>query len=89
MNLRLMLVAVLMTVSGAVYAAKGYQVTGPVTELTDSKIVVTKGTEKFEVARNPQTKVTGGELKVGDRVTVYYDMTATDVEVKTDKKMKK
>ena len=71
------------------HAGKGYQVTGPVTELTNSKIVVMKGKEKFEIARTPQTKVTGDELKVGSKATVYYEMTATEVEVKADKKAKK
>jgi hypothetical protein len=86
---RALLFAALLTATSSAFAAKGYQVTGPVSELTDSKIVVMKGKEKFEIARNPETKVTGGELKVGDKVTVYYDMTATDVDVKADKKMKK
>jgi len=59
----------------------GYQVTGPILELTDTKIVVQKGTEKWEIARTPETKVTG-ELKVGAKVTINYTMTATAVEAK-------
>jgi hypothetical protein len=62
-----------------------YQVTGPVLELTDSKIVVQKGKEKWEIARTPDTKVTG-DLKVGSQVTVEYSMTAKSVAVKGDKK---
>lgn len=62
-----------------------YQVTGPVLELTDSKIVVQKGKEKWEIARTPDTKVTG-DLKVGANVTVEYSMTAKTVAVKGDKK---
>src|SRR3954465_5669038 len=60
------------------------QVTGPVLEVTDSKIVVQKGKEKWEIARTPDTKVTG-DLKVGSKVTVEYTMAAKSVEVKTDK----
>ena len=62
-----------------------YQVTGPVLELTDTKIVVQKGKEKWEIARTPDTKVTGN-LKVGANVTVEYTMTAKAIEAKADKK---
>lgn len=64
-----------------------YQVTGPVLEVTDAKIVIQKDTEKWEIARTADTKVTG-ELKAGSKVTVQYTMTATTVEVKPDKNAK-
>ena len=66
-------------------ADKTYQVTGPVLEVSDTSITVQKGKEKWEVARDKDTKVTG-ELKVGAKVTIEYRMTATKVEVKTDGK---
>jgi len=69
-------------------SAFAYQVTGPVLEVTDSKIVVQKGKEKWEIARTPDTKVTG-DLKVGAKVTVEYTMTAKSVEAKADKPKKK
>ena len=62
-------------------AAKTYQVTGPVLEVTDDHITVQKGTEKWEIARDASTKVTG-DLKVGAKVTIEYRMTATSAEVK-------
>jgi hypothetical protein len=62
-------------------ADKTYQVTGPVLEVTDSVITVEKGKEKWQLARDKDTKVTG-ELKVGAKVTVEYRMTATTIEVK-------
>jgi hypothetical protein len=62
-------------------AALGYQVTGPVLEVTDSKIVVEKDKEKWEIARDKDTKV-NGDLKKGSRVTIQYRMTATSVDVK-------
>lgn len=65
-----------------------YQVTGPIVEVTDTMITVMKGKEKFEVARDSNTKVTG-DLKVGDKVTIMYTMTAKEVEVKADKSAKK
>jgi len=58
-----------------------YQVTGPVLELTDTVITVQKGKEKWEIARDAGTKVTG-DLKVGAKVTVHYTMTAKSVEAK-------
>ena len=66
---------------------KTYQVTGPVLELTATKIVVQKGDEKWEIARSDKTKVTG-DLKVGAKVTIHYTMTAAEVEVKTTEKKK-
>ena len=67
--------------------AMAYQVTGPVLEVTDSKIVVQKGKEKWELARDAGTKVTGS-VKVGDKVTVEYRMTATSIEAKGGDKAK-
>jgi hypothetical protein len=80
-------VRVLFTVAGIALAgsAWAYQVTGPVVEVTDTKIVVMKGKEKWEIARTPDTKVTG-DLKVGSKVTIEYSMTAKSVEVKPEKK---
>jgi cytochrome c1 len=69
-------------VAGSAWA---YQVTGPVLEVTDTKIVVQKGKEKWELARTPDTKVKG-DLKVGSQVTVEYSMTAKSVDVKPAKK---
>lgn len=64
-----------------------YQATGPVLEVTDSKIVIQKDKEKWEIARTAATKVTG-EVKVGAKITVQYTMTAASVEVKPDKDAK-
>lgn len=62
-------------------AAMAYQVTGPVIDVTDTKIVVEKDKEKWEIARDKDTKVTG-DVKKGGRVTVQYKMTATSIEAK-------
>ena len=69
-------------------SVKTYQVTGPVLEVTPTMIVVQKGNEKWEIARDPGTKITG-DLKVGAKVTIYYKMFATEVEVKPAAKEKK
>ena len=79
-----------MALTGAAFAGSpsSYQVTGPVTAVDDSMITVMKGKEKFEVARDSSTKVTG-DLKVGDKVTIMYTMTAKEIEVKTAAKTDK
>jgi hypothetical protein len=60
-----------------------YQATGTVTEVDSSKIVLEKGAkkERFEIARDSNTKA-DTEPKVGDKVTVHYTMTATNIESK-------
>ena len=63
-------------------ASKTYQVTGPVVEVRSDAIVVKKGADNWEIARDSSTKVTGGEPKVGDKVTIMYRMTAASIEVK-------
>jgi len=68
--------------------AKTYQVTGPVLEVNDSMIAVQKGKDRWEINRDANTKVTG-DLKVGEKVTVTYTMSATDIEVKPGKGAKK
>jgi hypothetical protein len=60
---------------------KDYQVTGPVLDLKDDVIVIQKGTEKWEIGRDKDTKV-DGDLKKGSRVTIKYKMTASSIEVK-------
>lgn len=67
--------------------AKGYQVTGPVLEVTPTTITVQKGNDRWELARDSKTKIKG-ELKVGSKVTIYYTMVATEVEVKEAKEAK-
>src|SRR5215813_14217702 len=74
--------------SVALAAGKTYQVTGPVLEVNDSMIAVQKGKDRWEIARDANTKVTG-DLKVGDKVHVTYTMSATEVEVKAGKGAKK
>ena len=63
--------------------AKNYQVTGPVLEVTPTYVVVQKGDEKWQIACD---KATLGSAKVGDKVTIQYQMVAKQVEVKVAKK---
>lgn len=62
--------------------AKTYQVTGPVLEVRSDMIAVQKGNDRWEIARDASTAVRGGDLKVGQKVTVEYRMSATSIEVK-------
>jgi hypothetical protein len=84
-KLLILVLAIVFLAAGAgIYAAatmKTYQVTGPVLEVRPDAIVVQKGADKWEIARDAGTKVTG-DLKVGAKVTIMYRMTATDVQVK-------
>jgi cell division protein FtsL len=78
------LVAVLMLVFASVSIAVAldiYQVTGPVTEVKDNMVTVKKGKENFQIAIDKDTKTTG-DLKVGSKVTIKYQMKATAIEVK-------
>src|SRR5215468_8700179 len=85
-----LLAAASLALSSAAFAAgaKTYQVTGPVLEVTDTVIAVQKGKDRWEINRDSNTKVTG-DLKVGEKVTVTYTMSATEVEVKAGKGAKK
>jgi hypothetical protein len=62
-------------------SAKAYQVTGPVVEVNNDMIVVMKGKDRWEIARDASSKVPA-DIKVGDKVTIHYKMTVTDVESK-------
>ena len=68
-------------VASVAFAGKTYQFTGKVLEVKDTVIVVDKNGEKFEMAKDANTKVKG-DLKVGAKVTVKYESRATDIEVK-------
>ena len=85
----LMMAGILFLFSSLALAAgpKTYQVTGPVLEVKDDLIVVQKGSDKWELARDKDTKVQG-DLKVGSKVTIQYWMKATEVEVKGETKKK-
>ncbi|HSB79078.1 MAG TPA: hypothetical protein VLM91_09835 [Candidatus Methylomirabilis sp.] len=78
-----LLAAILLFAVSVAFAAsvKTYQVTGPVLDVKDDMIVVQKGNDKWEIARDKDTKVTG-DLKVGSKVTIQYTMTAKEIESK-------
>jgi len=60
-------------------AGKAYQFTGTVKSVAGDALTVEKNakeTWQFEVPKD----VKGGTPKVGDKVTVYYKMVATEIE---------
>ena len=63
-------------------STKTYQVTGPVLEVTDTTITVQKGKEKWQIARDKETK-SPADVKVGDKVTIEYTMSAKTIESKS------
>lgn len=82
-----LLVATFFLASASITLAKDYQVTGPIVDMKDDMIIVKKGNENWEIARDKDTKA-GGEVKKGDRVTVKYRMIATSIETKAGAKAK-
>jgi len=75
------LVATAFLAAGSVALAKDYQVTGPVIDVKDDVIIVKKGSDNWEIARDKDTKTTG-EIKKGDKVMIKYKMIATTIEGK-------
>ena len=76
-----LLAAVSLALSSVAFGAgKDYQVTGPVLDVSDSMIAVQKGSDRWELAKDSSTKAS--DVKVGDKVTVHYTMTATSIESK-------
>jgi len=78
-------IALLIASTAMAAGTKTYQVTGPVLEVKEDVVVVQKGKEKWEIARDKDTKVTG-DLKVGSKATVSYTMKAATIEAKGDAK---
>lgn len=83
----LVLCAILFLSTSAVAGPARYQVTGPVLEVREDVVVVQKGNEKWEIARDKTTQI-AGELKVGSKVTIFYTMQASKIEVKEAPKKK-
>lgn len=79
-----LLIAAAFVASASLALAKDYQVTGPVLDVKDDHIVVKKGAENWEIARDKDTKASG-QIKKGDRVTIKYKMIATSIETKDTK----
>lgn len=84
MKRRTILSLILLLASAPAFA---YQVSGSVVEATDSRIVIKKGKQNLEIARDAATRVSG-DIQPGARVTVDYKMTATSIEPKAKARSK-
>ena len=70
-------------------APKTYQVTGPVVEVTPDTITVMKGKEKWEIARDKDTKVhrrAEGRRQGHDHVPDDRDLVEAKEDAKAEKK---
>lgn len=86
----LVIVAILLIAFAIAFARppkSDYQWTGTVVEVDNDHIIVQKGDEKWEFAHDKDTKM-AGTAKAGAKVTVYYMMKATKIEVKEEPKKK-
>lgn len=77
----ILVAVVVLVIATAAFAGKTYQFTGKVLEVKDNVIVVDKNGEKFEMAKDANTKVKG-DVKVGAKVTIKYESRAAEIEVK-------
>ena len=80
--LGLLIASLFLATAGIAAEPKDYQVTGPVLDVNEDVVIVQKGNEKWEIGRDKGTKIKGGDLKKGSRVTVHYKMTASSIDVK-------
>ncbi len=68
-------------IAGSYAASKSYQFTGTVKAVDSGTLTVEKSAKETWIFDLPSgTK--GGTPKVGDKVTVYYKMVATQIEAK-------
>lgn len=82
----IVLTVVMAFYAGVSAAAKSYQFTGTVKSADGGTLVVEKtAKEVWTFSTDSSTK---GTAKVGDKVTVYYKMVATEIEAKPAPKKK-
>jgi hypothetical protein len=75
-----LILMVMSFVAGGYAAAKSYQFTGTVKASDAGSLTVEKSAK--ETWQFDMSKDTKGSAKVGDKVTVYYKMVATEIEAK-------
>jgi hypothetical protein len=85
MKVFLALLSGLLLLAPAMAATRAIIVTGPITDIRDDAIVIQKGKQQWEIARNPGTKVKG-ELRKGALVSVEVYLNAGTIEVREDQK---
>jgi hypothetical protein len=84
----IVVIGVLLIIAAIAFARppkSDYQWTGNVLEADGDHLVVQKGNDKWEFALDKDTEG-AADVKVGAKVTVYYVMKATSIEVKGEPK---
>lgn len=69
--------ALILAASTSFAASKAYQVTGKVMEIGADVIVIQKGNEKWEMAKDASL----GDVRLGQKVTLFYTMAAKSMAV--------
>ena len=83
-GIAIVILFVLALAAGGYASAKSYQFTGVVKAVDSNSLTVEKSAK--ETWRFELTKDTKGDTpKIGDRVTIAYRMTATEIEVSNKK----
>ena len=83
-GIAIVILVVLALAAGGYASAKSYQFTGVVKAVDSNTLTVEKSakeTWQFELTKDTK----GVTLKVGDRVTISYKMTATEIEANSKK----
>ena len=85
----LLFIFVIFMMTAVAYAAQDgiRKATGELVKITAESIVIKKGKGEMVITRNASTNV-AGNLKVGEKVTVEYQMIATSVALKDTKTSK-
>ena len=79
-GIAIVILFVLALAAGGYASAKSYQFTGVVKAVDSNSLSVEKSakeTWQFELTKDTK----GGTPKIGDRVTISYKMTATEIEM--------
>jgi len=69
--------ALVLAATATFAAPKHYQVTGKVVEIGSDVIVIQKGNEKWEMAKEASL----GDVRLGQKVTLFYAMAAKSMAV--------
>jgi hypothetical protein len=83
-GIAIVILFVLALAAGGYASAKSYQFTGVVKAVDSNRLTVEKSakeTWQFELSKDTK----GTPPKIGDRVTISYRMTATEIEASTKK----
>jgi hypothetical protein len=82
-------VAVALAVPVPLFAGEAYEVSGDVVEVTGDTFVLQQDGQKWAISVTPETKLKGGQVEVGKKATVQYELVAKGVQLKKGAKTAK